>query len=94
MTNPAPNRRRIEQGRNWEAESSKPEGFDVQHTPLLDIEGVAAWLGTSHRHVRRLVAERRIPYVKVGHFVRFNDVEVAEWITGQRVSSHDSRARS
>jgi excisionase family DNA binding protein len=88
--NPAPNWRGIEQGRNWETESSKPEGFDVQHTPLLDIQGVAAWLGTSHRHVRRLVAERRIPYVKVGHFVRFNDVEVAEWIAKQQVSSLES----
>lgn len=31
--------------------------------------GVATWLGTSHRHVRRMVAERRIPYVKVGPYI-------------------------
>jgi excisionase family DNA binding protein len=31
---------------------------------LLDIAGVAEHLAVSERHVRRLVAERRIPYVK------------------------------
>jgi excisionase family DNA binding protein len=60
---------------------------DAGHTPLLNTEGVAAWLGISHRHVRRLVAERRIPYVKLGHYVRFDCEEVAAWIDRQRVSS-------
>jgi excisionase family DNA binding protein len=63
------------------------EVSDTFRTPMLDIEGVAAWLGTSHRHVRRLVAERRIPYVKIGHYVRFDNEEVARWIDGQRVGS-------
>ena len=31
---------------------------------LLDIDEVADSLGVSHRYVRRLVAERRIPFVK------------------------------
>ncbi len=61
----------------------------IGRNPLLDIEGVATWLGTSHRHVRRLVAERRIPFVKVGHYVRFDDAEVAAWIDGHRVGSDD-----
>ena len=34
---------------------------------LLDIAGVAEHLGVSERHVRRLVAERRIPFIKWGH---------------------------
>lgn len=29
--------------------------------PLMDINALAAYLGVSVRHVRRLVAERRIP---------------------------------
>ncbi len=29
--------------------------------PLIDLPTVALWLGVSERHVRRLVAERRIP---------------------------------
>ena len=52
---------------------------------LIDIESVATRLGITERHVRRLVAERRIPYVKVGRFVRFDPVELAQWIDARRV---------
>jgi excisionase family DNA binding protein len=52
---------------------------------LLDMEGVACWLGTSVRHVQRLVTERRIPYLKVGHFIRFDPGDVALWIEEQKV---------
>jgi len=47
---------------------------------LLDPESLATHLGTSERHVRRLVAERRIPFVKVGRFVRFDPRAVTEWL--------------
>jgi excisionase family DNA binding protein len=60
-----------------------PRGIDE---PLLvDMETVARWLSTSTRHVRRLVAERRIPFVKVGHFVRFDPADVARWVEAQKV---------
>jgi excisionase family DNA binding protein len=39
---------------------------------LIDITTLADRLGDSVRHIRRLVAERRIPYLKVGRFVRFD----------------------
>ena len=52
---------------------------------LLDIGAVAERLCVTERHVRRLVAERRIPYVKVGRFVRFDPVDIADWITAARV---------
>jgi excisionase family DNA binding protein len=61
------------------------EGMDELST-LLDIGAVAERLCVTERHVRRLVAERRIPYVKVGRFVRFDPVDVADWITAARVS--------
>ena len=47
---------------------------------LLDIAGVAEHLGVSERHVRRLVAERRIPFIKWGHLLRFDPDEVADWV--------------
>jgi excisionase family DNA binding protein len=47
---------------------------------LLDIAGVAEHLGVSERHVRRLVAERRIPFIKWGHLLRFDPEEVADWV--------------
>jgi len=39
---------------------------------LLSIKQVAERLGVTVRHVRRLVFERRIPYVKSGHLLRFD----------------------
>lgn len=52
---------------------------------LLDIPALAEHLGVTPRHVRRLVAERRIPYGKWGHLIRFNPVEVAAWLEKARV---------
>jgi len=51
---------------------------------LLDMVEVADWLATTPRHVQRLVTERRIPFVKVGHFVRFDRADVTAWIEGQK----------
>ena len=51
---------------------------------LLDITGLAEHLGVNVRHVRRLVAERRIPFIKWGHLIRFDPVKVAEWIDSHR----------
>ena len=53
---------------------------------LIDIHTLARRLDDSVRHIRRLVAERRIPYVKVGHFVRFDPEEIAVWLDAQRVA--------
>jgi excisionase family DNA binding protein len=55
--------------------------------PLLDAAGVALALGTTRRHVQRLVTERRIPFVKVGRFVRFDPAELELWLDAQRVGT-------
>ena len=44
---------------------------------LLSIGQLAERLGTTPRHVRRLVAERRVPFVKVGRLVRFDPDDIA-----------------
>ena len=54
---------------------------------LLTIDQLAEQLNVSVRHVRRLVAERRLPYLKVGKFVRFDPAEVAAWLDRSRVAS-------
>lgn len=51
---------------------------------LLDITTLAEYLGVNTRHVRRLVAERRIPFIKWGHLIRFDPVEVREWVDAFR----------
>ena len=52
---------------------------------LLTVEEAAERLGTSVRFVRRLVAERRIAYVKVGRHVRLDPTDVAAFIAAGRV---------
>jgi excisionase family DNA binding protein len=56
-----------------------------QRSNLIDIARAAERLGVSLRYVRRLVAERRIPYVKFGHLLRFDPVELEAWIDAARV---------
>ena len=50
--------------------------------PLLDVDELAERLNISVRHVRRLVAERRVPYLKVGHLLRFEPAAIDEWVQG------------
>jgi len=52
--------------------------------PLWDVEAVAGRLGVQVRHVRRLVAERRIPFIKWGHLLRFDPDEIEAWLDGAR----------
>jgi excisionase family DNA binding protein len=47
---------------------------------LIDSAEVARRLGVNARFVRRLVGERRIRYVKVGHLVRFDPAEVDRFV--------------
>jgi excisionase family DNA binding protein len=53
-------------------------------TRLLNISEVADRLGVDVRHVRRLVHERRIPFVKWGHLLRFDPTEIEAWIDQNR----------
>jgi excisionase family DNA binding protein len=59
---------------------------------LIGVEGLAAWLDVEIVFVRRLVAERRIPFLKIGKYVRFDPVEVSAWINDQRVGVFQPRS--
>jgi excisionase family DNA binding protein len=63
------------------------DGDRIGHTrpPLMDIEAVAQRLSVGVRHVRRLVTEKRIPYRKWGHLLRFEPEEIEAWIEASRV---------
>jgi excisionase family DNA binding protein len=54
---------------------------------MLNIDQVAERLGTSPRFVRRLVAERRIAFNKVGRHIRFNAADVDQFIHAGRVET-------
>jgi excisionase family DNA binding protein len=53
--------------------------------PLMDLPAVAEQLGVNERHIRRLVHERRIPFVKWGHLLRFDPREIDAWVDAARV---------
>ena len=45
-----------------------------------------------HEHPTRtrLVTERKIPYLKIGHFIRFDERDVEAWIDRQKVIRLDN----
>lgn len=49
---------------------------------LLDCDGAARYLTTSVRHVRRLVSERRVSFIKVGGKIRFRRTDLDALIEG------------
>lgn len=60
---------------------------------LLDINELAEHLGVTHRHIRRLIAERRIPYVKVGRLIRFDPDEISGWLDQGRRAPREFPSR-
>jgi excisionase family DNA binding protein len=54
---------------------------------LLTVEEAADRLGTSVRFVRRLIAERRIAYVKVGRHVRIAEADLMGFVAAGRVEA-------
>ena len=52
---------------------------------LLTVEASADRLSTSVRFIRRLIAERRIEFVKVGRHVRISEAALQDFIDAGRV---------
>jgi excisionase family DNA binding protein len=60
---------------------------------LITIDQLADRLGVTERYVRRLVAEKRVPYRKLGKLVRFAEHEIAAWLDTTR-RPQDGKGRS
>jgi excisionase family DNA binding protein len=54
---------------------------------LLTVDQAAECLGTSERFVRRLIAERRLAYVKVGRHVRITEHDLINFVATGRVEA-------
>jgi excisionase family DNA binding protein len=54
---------------------------------LLSVEQAAERLGTSVRFVHRLIAERRIAYVKLGRHVRIAERDLNNFVATGRVEA-------
>ncbi len=63
--------------------TSATTSTDTRRT-LWDIGTVATRLGVETRHVRRLVSERRIPFIKWGRLLRFDPSEIEAWLDEAR----------
>jgi excisionase family DNA binding protein len=61
------------------------KGGDMER--LLSAQEVADRLGTSLRFVRRLIFERRIPFIKLGRHVRIAASDVDAFIAAGRVEA-------
>jgi len=66
---------------------SQPTPAHSPSSAVLDLEAAAAYLGTSSRHLRRLYSERRIPFHKVGKYVRFSRADLDRFLAGHRVEA-------
>lgn len=51
---------------------------------LFDVPEAAAYLNTRESHIRELIYAQRIPYIKVGRFVRFSQADLDEWLRRNR----------
>jgi excisionase family DNA binding protein len=60
---------------------------------LLTVNQAAERLGTSVRFPRRLIAERRITFVRVGRHVRIPEEAIDDMITSGTVEPIDRRRR-
>lgn len=52
-------------------------------SPLLTLAETAAYLNTTERHIRRLRAESRIPFTKIGGKLRFKRRDLNAYIETQ-----------
>jgi excisionase family DNA binding protein len=66
-----------------ESEHASPAG-NGEERPLTIAEA-AEYLNVSERFIRRLVAERRVPYYKLGKFVRFRRRDLDAYLSSGRV---------
>ncbi len=69
----------------------------IRRDELFDAEQAGRYLGTGTRFVRRLIAERRIDYIKLGKYVRLQRSTLDAFIDAGRTSaathSHTDEAR-
>jgi excisionase family DNA binding protein len=70
---------------------AKPRPVQVER--LLTVAEVAELLGTAERFPRRLIAERRIRFVRVGRHVRIPESAVGDFISAGLVEPVHSARR-
>jgi len=67
--------------------TSERVALQEQHDQLLTVAQAGDYLGTGERFIRRLIAQRRITYVKLGKYVRLQRSTLDAYIAAGRVAS-------
>lgn len=67
--------------------TSERVAFHQGHDELLTAAQAGDYLGTGERFVRRLIAQRRITYVKLGKYVRLQRSTLDAFIAAGLVTS-------
>jgi len=65
-----------------------------QQPPPLTLEQAAQYLNISQRYMRRLVAERRVAFHKVGRLLRFRTTDLDEFLDRCRIEPSPPRGFS
>lgn len=58
---------------------------DKNTAALLGIRQLAIQLGYSEIGIRKMVDERRIPYIRVGKLIKFDQQVIADWLQNRTV---------
>lgn len=53
----------------------------------MSVPDLAARLGVKPRFIYRLVDERRIPFIHVGRYLRFDPADVDAYLAGRRTEA-------
>lgn len=68
------------------AENPSAEAQRCVHRTLMDISHASRYLNCSERYLRRLVQERRVPFIRLGgRKIRFSLHDLDSWVDAQRV---------
>ena len=54
---------------------------------MLDCAEAAEWLGCTERMVRKLTAERKLPFVHVGRLVRIRPSDIEDYVSANYVEA-------
>ena len=77
--------RKVSSAPHSATDRGSPRRVSSRVDTLLTVEEAAEYMNTTARFVRRLVAERRIAFVKLGRHVRLSITDIDAFVKAGRV---------
>lgn len=59
---------------------------DKPNRKLVKIQDIAEMYNLTESWIRSKIFQREIPFIKLGHLIRFDPVEVDKWLENKRAS--------